>query len=40
MTLSLRPSKLFLAQVKELSADERLLIAEKLELAKLNPFRY
>ena len=37
---ALRPSKVFLAQVKELPEEERLLIAEKLELAKLNPFRY
>ena len=40
MTLTLRPSKVFLAQVAELSPQEKLLIAEKLELAKLNPFRY
>lgn len=40
MTLSLKPSKVFLAQVRELPQDERLLIAEKLELAKLNPYRY
>lgn len=40
MTYTLKPSKVFLSQVRELSAQERLLIAEKLELAKLNPFRY
>lgn len=40
MTFSLKPSKVFLSQVREFSAEERLLIAEKLELAKLNPFRY
>lgn len=40
MSFSLRPSKLFLSQIRELPENERLLIAQKLELAKLNPFRY
>ncbi len=40
MTYSIKPSKVFLDQVKELTAEERHLIAEKLELTRLNPFRY
>ena len=40
MTFALRPSKVFLAQVGEYPAQERLLVARKLELAKLNPSRY
>ena len=33
-------SKLLLTQVRELSIDEQRLVLQKLELAKLNPFRY
>lgn len=40
MTYSLKPSRLFLQQIKELNESERHLIAEKLQLAKNNPFRY
>ncbi|MDP2717647.1 MAG: hypothetical protein Q8P02_02805, partial [Candidatus Micrarchaeota archaeon] len=40
MKHSLKPSRLFLKQVRELNEQERRLVAEKLELAKLNPFRY
>ncbi|MBI5635463.1 hypothetical protein HY993_00695 [Candidatus Micrarchaeota archaeon] len=40
MTFELTPSKLFLDQTKQLNEDEKHLIAEKLELAKLNPFRF
>lgn len=39
MTYTLKPSKVFLNQVSGLPVNERHLIAEKLELAKLNPFR-
>ncbi len=37
---TLRPSKVFLRQVCELSESDRHFVAAKLELAKLNPFRY
>lgn len=40
MTKTLRPSRLFLQQAAQLTEPERLLVAEKLQLAKLNPFRY
>ncbi len=33
-------SKLLLSQVRTFSADEQRLVLQKLELAKLNPFRY
>lgn len=39
MTHVLKPSKVFLNQISGLPVNERRLIAEKLELAKLNPFR-
>lgn len=40
MTFTLRPSKVFLEQVRELSEKERHLIADKLLLVQSNPFRY
>ncbi len=40
MSYILCPSKVFLDQLREFSEQERHLILEKLDLAKLNPFRY
>lgn len=40
MTYSLLPSRQFLNQVSQLTESERRLVAQKLQLAKLNPFRY
>ncbi len=37
---TLRPSHVFLEQIKELTVQEKYLVAEKLKLAKQNPFRY
>ncbi len=40
MSYTLYPSKVFLNQLLEFNEQEKHLILEKLELAKLNPFRY
>ena len=39
MSYSLKPSKVFLSQIKDLPSNDKLLIAEKIKLAQLNPFR-
>ncbi len=36
----LKPRKFFLSQIDGLTNEEKKLVAEKLELVKLNPFRY
>lgn len=36
----IRPSRVFLEQINDLTSAERELIAEKLDLARQNPFRY
>jgi len=38
--MNLIPSRFFLSQIKEFNAEEKKLIGQKLELAKINPFRY
>ena len=39
MEFIIRPTNLFLAQLKELSKDARTILEKKLALAKLNPYR-
>ncbi|MFH0713467.1 MAG: hypothetical protein V1722_02700 [Candidatus Micrarchaeota archaeon] len=36
----LKPRNFFLSQINELTDSEKKLISEKLELVKINPFRY